>query len=128
LGLFGAVILLLLEVLDRPLSEAQVLDVAFAALGLAQIGIGLAFLRRRIRTRRFDQSIEQYWSDSQVRSSSIVLWATIEGAGMLSWVGYLMTGGIAPAAIGLLSLVVLVGLRPVRLEASAGTSAHGSSV
>ena len=40
----------------------------------------------------------------------------IEGAGLLSWVGYVMTGGIVPAAVATLSIVALILLRPSRLE------------
>ena len=122
-ALVGTVVFLLVETVERPVGRVQIPDVAFASLALLQIGLAFAFLRRRIPARRFDQSIEDYWSTSQVRGASIGLWATIEGASMLSWVGYLLTGGMASASVGLLGLIVLIKLRPGRLDANEGTTA-----
>ena len=123
LALFGVVVFLLVEVAERPVGLVQIPDVAFASLALLQVGLAFAFFRRRIPARRFDQSIDDYWATSQVRGACIALWGTIEGAGMLAWVGYLLTGGMGSAFVGLLGLIVLVNLRPERLDANVGTHA-----
>jgi len=40
----------------------------------------------------------------------------VESAGLLSCIGYLLTRGIVPAAVAVLSIVSLIMLRPSQLE------------
>ena len=116
LALAGVVFALSVAVLKGPLGDAPIPAVAFAAVALAQIGVALAVFRPRIPARRFDQSAEDYWSSSEVRGRSVVVWALLEGAGLFAAVGYVLTGGIAAAAVALIALVALLGVRPLRLE------------
>jgi hypothetical protein len=98
------------------LGGATIPGIAFAAVAVTQIGVALLVFRRRIPSRPFNQSVEDYWSVNAVRSSSIVLWALLEGAGLFAAVGYLLTGALAAAAVGLVALFALITVRPSRLE------------
>jgi hypothetical protein len=117
LALVGAVFFLLDTLSRGRLNVARIPSVAFAALSIIQIVVALGWFRQRIPQRSFNQSPDGFWSSNDVRSASIVLWALLEGAGLFSWVGYLLTGGILPAAASILALLLLVGVRPSRLEA-----------
>jgi hypothetical protein len=90
--------------------------IVFAAGALVQVGVALAVVRRKIPARRYDQSVEGYWSANEVRGPSIMLWSLLEGAGLFSAVGYLLTGGTLPGTVALIALFVLVSVRPSRLE------------
>ena len=116
LALVGAIFVVLLRVLNGSWGGARIPAFAFAGIALVQIGFALTVWRRRIPPRRLEQSVEDYWSSNALRSSCIVLWALLEGAGLFALVGYLLTGGIVAAAIGLVALLALVGVPPRRLE------------
>ncbi len=88
------------------LSGAALLLLAIAAIGV----------RPRFPTRRSDQSADAYWGPAEIRGSAIFLWAGIEGAALLGWLGYLLTGSLADAAAGVVALVVLFVYRPSRIE------------
>lgn len=117
LALVGGVFLVLESAAGGPLSGPRIPGVAFAVVSVAQIVIALGWFRQRVRPRAFSQSVEDYWSSADIRGAAIVVWALLEGAGLFSWVGYLLIGGIVPAATAVLALVLLVGVRPSRLEA-----------
>ena len=115
LVLVGAMFFLLLWV-KGPLIGPSGIGFAVAVAALALLGLALAVLRGKVPARRFDQSTDDYWSTNEARGPSIFLWAAIDAAGLLAWMGYVMTGQIAPAAVALLSIVALAALRPSRLE------------
>jgi hypothetical protein len=93
---------------------------ATAGLALAILSVAFVFLRPRIPQRSTDQSPDDYWSRAEVRGAAIVIWATVEGAGLFCWIGYLMTASIVPAAVGVLSSITLFALRPSRVEGDEG--------
>ncbi len=115
LALVGGVFFVL-ESAGGPWGGARIPGVGFAAVSVAQIVVALGWFRPRVPARSFNQSVEDYWSSADIRGAAILVWALLEGAGLFSWVGYLLTGGIFPAAAALLALVLLVGVRPSRLE------------
>ena len=87
-----------------------------AGLGLANLAVVIGFFRPRIPQRRMDQRPDEYWMTSEARGAAIVLWAMVEAAGLISWVGYYLTGRAVPAAVAALAVVTLITLRPSRLE------------
>jgi len=87
-----------------------------AGLGLANLAFAIAFFRPRIPQRRMDQGPDEYWMTNEARGAAIVLWAMVEAAGLIPWVGYYLTGRAVPAAVAALAVVTLITLRPSRLE------------
>src|SRR5262245_44567766 len=60
--------------------DAQIyLLMGFAVLSMA---LGLVFLRPKIANRGSDQSPDAYWSERQ-RAAALIVWAQLEGAGLL---------------------------------------------
>ena len=61
-------------------------------------------LRSRVPARRSEQSADAYWGVPSTRVGAIVLWAAVEGAGVIAAVGFFLTGaaadrrGLAPRA------------------------------
>jgi hypothetical protein len=96
--------------------NSPVLGYLTAGLGLVNLTVATAFLAPRIPQRRVDQAFDDYWSASEVRAAAIIVWAIVEGAGLISWVGYFLTGDFVPAAVGLLAIGALILLRPGRFE------------
>jgi len=94
------------------------LGVLLAAIALVNLTLALGFLAPRLPRRPADQSPDDYWTRTETRGAAIILWALVEGAGLLSWIGYLLTGAWAPAAVGVLAVASLVLLGPARFEAS----------
>ena len=90
--------------------------VAFAIIGLVQLAIAFAVLRRRVPSRRSGQAVDDYWSSNEVHTAALALWAVIEGGGLFAWVGYLLTRDPAPALVGVLGLIALFMARPAQLE------------
>lgn len=94
------------------------LGVLLAAIALVNLTLALGFLAPRLPRRPADQSPDDYWTRTETRGAAIILWVLVEGAGLLSWVGYLLTGVWAPAAVGVLAVASLVLLGPARFEGS----------
>lgn len=116
--LVGATFLFLLRVQGHPLGGGggPLIGYVTAGLALMNLTVVLGFLRPRVPQRRMDQSPDDYWQTNEARGAAIVIWAMTEGAGLLAWVGYLLTGGIVPAAVGALSIGALIMLRPSGFE------------
>lgn len=86
-----------------------------AGFALVQLAMVLGFLVPRMPLRLADQSPDQYWS-TVARPDAIILWVMTDGAGLASWVGYLLTGTVVPAGVGVLAIAALILLRPDRFE------------
>ncbi|HXG98296.1 MAG TPA: hypothetical protein VNJ06_14430 [Gemmatimonadales bacterium] len=116
--LVGITFVFLVRVQGHPLSGGggPLIGYVTAGLALMNLSVVLGFLRPRMPQRRMDQSPDDYWQTNEARGASIIIWAMTEGAGLLAWVGYLLTGGIVPAAVGALSIGGLIMLRPSGLE------------
>ena len=48
----------------------------------------------------------------------MLLWVALEAAGMVSAIGYLLTGGTAPAVVAGIAILALLAVRPSRLDAT----------
>ena len=113
----GAMLYLVRRVLQPPaVGATPVLTVVLTVIAVVPLFIALSVLRPRVPDRRVEQDVELYWRDASSRTSAIVLWATVEGAGLVGAVGYFLTGATAPAVAFALAVAALVLLRPGRLE------------
>ena len=121
LTLCGAMLYFVRRVLQPPaVGEAPILTVVLAVTAVVLLVIAVGVLRPRIPDRRPEQDSDAYWRDATSRGAAIVLWATVEGAGLVGAVGYFLTGGTAPAVAFALALAALVLFRPGRLDGDAG--------
>ncbi len=112
----------------RPVAGARGARILHAALVIGSILVGvvfffvvrlafaIAFFRPRIPQRRMDQGPDEYWMTNEARGAAVIVWATVEAAGLIAWVGYFLTGRAVPAAVAALAVVTLITLRPSRLE------------
>lgn len=118
-GLFtgGAMLYLVRRVSPPPsLGEGPTLAIVLAVVSVVLLCVAMSVLRPRVPDPRSGQDSEAYWRDASSRGAAIVLWATIEGAGMVGAVGYFLTGGIAPAVAFALAFAALAILRPARMD------------
>jgi len=115
----GGVFVFVLRGLGPSLINTPLIGYATAGLGLANLAVVVGFFRPRIPQRRTDQSPDDYWATYEARVAAIVIWAMIEGAGLISLVGYFLTGSVVPAAVAALAIVTLIVLRPSLLEGDA---------
>lgn len=111
----GATFVFLIR-LQGPLVGAAISPLVFAVPSLGQVAFAVIVFRRRIPSRPSNQSIQDYWSSAEVRGASVILWALLEGAGLLAGVGYLLTGRLVAGSGVLVALVALIATRPSGLE------------
>jgi len=116
LSMVGATFLVLLRALRMNFGFGAGLGRLFAVMSLVVLAVALFFLRSRIPQRRSDQSPDEYWSAHESRDAAVILWAIVQGAGMVGWVGYLLTGSVAPGLIAVVSILSLILIRPSRIE------------
>jgi len=117
LALVGATFFLLLRVGQSPaLGSTPSLGVALAGVGVGLLAVAVTVLRRRVPERPLDQSPDAYWATVERRGAAIVLWAVVEGAGLLASIGYVLTGAVAPAVVVVLAIALLIVFRPSGLE------------
>ena len=115
--LSAAMLYLVRRVLQPPsVADPRVLTLVLAVVPVALLVLAVGALRPKVPDRRLEQDSEAYWSEAGSRGSAIVLWAAIEGAGLVGAVGYFLTGGTARAVAFALALAALVLFRPARLE------------
>lgn len=96
--------------------DPHILMLVLAGVSVLLLVVALSMFRPRVPERQPQQGADAYWSDATSRGSAIVLWAAIEGAGLVGAAGYFLTGGTAPAVAFVLALAALVLLRPARIE------------
>ena len=116
LSVVGGTFVFVLRGLGPSLTNTPVIGYATAGLGLANLAVVVGFFRPRIPQRRTDQAPDDYWATNEARAAAIVIWAMVEGAGLIALVGYFLTGSVVPAAVAVLAVVTLILLRPARLE------------
>src|ERR1041384_6477895 len=109
---------------------AGALAVAFAVLPArvpppprrprARPSVAFAVLRPRFPRRSASQSPDDFWSANETRASAVILWALVEGPGLLAGVAYFLTGQFAAVVVVVAAVLVLIRFRPVNLEAVGG--------
>jgi hypothetical protein len=118
-GLFvSAAMLYLVRRVSPPpsLGDGPMLAIVLGAVSVVLLGIAMSVFRPRVADPQPGQSADTYWKDASSRGAAIVLWATIEGAGMVGAVGYFLTGSVFPAIAFALALGALAVLRPARID------------
>jgi hypothetical protein len=121
-GLIGGLLLVAAVFVYRSLTigpsfvGAPMIGYVTAAFGFASLAVATAFLLPRIPRRSANEAPDEYWSRNEVRMAAIIVWALIEGPGVVALVGYFLSGGVAPAIVAGLAIVALVLARPARIE------------
>lgn len=114
--LVGAVFIFLLRVQGLSLGISRDVGLILAGVGVGLVALASTFARRRIPERPFDQAPDAFWANPQATGAAILLWALIEGAGLVGWVGYLLTSVTAAAVAAGIAIGALLVFRPSRLE------------
>ncbi|HWC75054.1 MAG TPA: hypothetical protein VG454_14055, partial [Gemmatimonadales bacterium] len=115
----GVVFVVLVRLVHMSFGLSADLGRLLAAIGLGIIVVAVYFLRPRIPQRPGDQSPDDYWTRSEIRGAAVLLWVVIEGAGLIGWIGYLLTSSVAPALTSLISILSLILVSPSRIEGNA---------
>lgn len=117
LAVSGTAFLVVLRMAHGPVMRGvPVVGLALAGCAVAVLGTAVTVLRARVPSRSPAQAPDAYWEDAGTRAAALVLWAVIEGAGLLAAVGYLVSGGMVPAAVFAAALGTIALLGPGRLE------------
>jgi hypothetical protein len=77
----------------------------FAGLALALIAVARLFLKPRVPPRRMGLSVDDYWTQPGVVQRVFAVWFTLEGAAILTLVGYYMVGGSIAAVATSLAII-----------------------
>jgi len=117
LVLAGATFVLLVQIQGRALGLPPIVGFVLAGVAISLLIVASAIVRPKVPERASHQSPEAYWESAEARGAAVLLWAVVDGAGLAGCVGYLLTGGAAPAAAAVLSILALFVFRPSRLEA-----------
>jgi hypothetical protein len=112
LGLALAVFLFLRYRGVVPLLRADtardLIALAMSGAACVAIAVGLLALRPRVPRREPGQTVDAYLDREDVIAAALPIWALCEGGGMIGAVGFALTGAIAPAIVGVASLVALL--------------------
>jgi hypothetical protein len=76
----------------RPADQQPAFAYVFGGIGIALLLYGLLVVKPRAPARDPTQSVDQFWSTPANAAKVLRVWFVLEGAGMLSAVGFLMTG------------------------------------
>jgi len=114
--LLAVVLVLVRQTIRFQLFPSGVAAPAFALAAFALLFVAATMLRRKVPTRRFEQTAETYWNSVETRAGAIVLWAVAQGAGLIGTIGFFLTANPLPLGVTLLALGALVAFRPSRLE------------
>lgn len=87
-----------------------------SGMAVLALAVATALLRPRIAPRGSDQAPDDYWNTPSSRGSAMLLWAVIEGAGLIGVVGFYLTGHLAPIGVVVVALVLGALFRPAALE------------
>lgn len=116
LTLCGAVLFFLRRTQSLPRLVPPVIGIALAVAAISTLAVALAVVRPRFPAQQPNQTSDAYWGDATVRGTAILMWAGVEGAGLLAAVGYLLTGASASLIALALAIITLASLRPGRFE------------
>ena len=111
LGLVGATFFLVTRTVP-PLGYGPTAGYATAAFALMSISVSLAYLWPRMPERAPGQAPDEYWATPEVRGRAIAVWAVVQAAGLVSWVGYLMSRTAPPVATACVAILALIIVRP----------------
>ena len=78
----------------------------FAGIALIMVAVARLWLKPRVPTRRLGQSTDDYWSQPAVAQRVFAVWFTLEGAAIMTLVGYFMVGSSLAAVVASLATIV----------------------
>jgi hypothetical protein len=117
LTLCGVVFFIVRQAEQLPaLVQAPAVGIALTVAAISALVVAVTVVRPRVPEQAPEQTPDMYWGDATVRMTVMVLWAAVEGAGLLGAVGYLLTGATAPAIALVIGIVTLATLGPGRFE------------
>lgn len=117
LTLAGVMFFIVRRVQELPaLVHSPAVGIALTAAAISALFAAVTVVRPRVPPQAPEQTPDMYWGDATVRMTVLVLWAAVDGAGLLGAVGYLLTGATAPAIALVLGIVTLATLGPGRFE------------
>ena len=123
-GVLVAIAFLVMVQLRGPIlltdSSTEVIAYSFAGIGVTAVAFAVLLLRPRIPSRGREESSDAYWSSGVNRSRSILVWIIAENAGIISSLGFLLTGHVAPLVGLALALAVLAWFNPSRIAPNEG--------
>src|ERR1043165_1702508 len=104
-----------------PVVLPPMIGLFIAVVAAGALAVAFAVLRPRFPRRSASQSPDDFWSANETRASAVILWALVEGPGLLAGVAYFVTGQFAAVVVVVLAAgLVLTRLRPVNLEGGDG--------
>ena len=112
----GVVLAFVRRIAPPAITADPVIGLALALAAVLTIVLAATVLRPRVPSRRFDQPAAAFWEDPAVRGAALVLWVAPESGGLISAVGYYVTGRGALIATSAAAVLALVVFRPGRLE------------
>ena len=65
---------------------------ALAGMTVIQVCLALLVFKPRVPDRKPGQTVQQYWADPVVASRALLVWLILEGAGIVSAIGYFLSG------------------------------------
>jgi hypothetical protein len=117
LTLAGVVFFIVRRVQQMPvLVQSAAVAIALTVAAISALLVAVTVVRPRVPEQTPEQTQDLYWGDATVRMTVMVLWAAVEGGGLLGAVGYILTGATAPAIALALGIVTLATLGPGRFE------------
>lgn len=117
LTLAGVMVFIMRRVQELPpLVQSPAVGIALAVAAISALVVAVAVVRPRMPPQSPEQTPDTYWGDATVRTTALVLWAAVDGAGLLGAVGYLLTGATAPLIALVIGIVTLATLGPRRFE------------
>jgi hypothetical protein len=97
-----------------------VIAYALAIVAFSLLAVSLFVLWPRVPRRPPGMSVEEFWAKPEMGAKVHLMWVLIEGGGILSTVGFLLTGHPAPAVAMALSIAAFWSCGPERFVKVAG--------
>jgi len=93
--------------LPRGDESAPILAYIFAGIGSTLVLVTILVLKPRVPKLRPGQSVEQFWKQPETAQAAMLVWFLLEGASVLSAIGFLLTGEPA-VAITMVTAIALL--------------------
>jgi hypothetical protein len=88
----------------KPADQEPAIAYLFAGIGVALLIYALLIVKPRTPVRDPAQSVDQFWATPANAAKVLRVWFTLEGAGMMSAIGFLMTGAPLGAAVMIVAI------------------------
>jgi hypothetical protein len=78
----------------------------FAGIALVMVAVARLVLKPRVPARRLGQSPDDYWSQPAVAQRVFAVWFTLEGAAIMTLIGYFMVGSSLAAVVASVAAIM----------------------